>query len=269
MSRILSAVDIASRALRAIGAFPVTESSADGEQLREAMTWLDLIMAETSGTERLFSRMTPTTLPLLITNGTQTYNLYNALGTNLPPDKVQFITDAFVDDAAGNRFEIQIVNREKFEDVAKPATTGTPRWIYIDRTGNPTLQLFPTPDVTDPTVWTLKLVCQTYAPNVAPGGVTGLLPLASVLHDFGQAWQRWLILQLAHDLGSGPIHALPQERITNFLAMAGSAKLRLLAFENRQQETTPPIGEAPSGWLDDDCFDARTFPRDYGNRRGW
>lgn len=267
MSRVLSAVEIATEALGAIGAFPVTETAPDGVQLRKAMTWLDLIMAETSGTERLFSRMTPTTLPLLLTNGTQTYNLYSALGASLPTDRIQYVMDAWVDDGSSNRFEIEIVTREKFEDVAKPATSGPPRWIYIDRTGDPTLHIFPTPATTDPTVWTLKLVCQTYAPNVAPGGVTGLLPLASVLHDFGQAWQRWLILQLAHDLGAGPIWKLPEQSLTRFGAMAAAAKLRLLAFENRQHENTPPIGEAPGGWLDDDCSDVRTFPSDYGNRR--
>jgi len=273
LSRVLTANDICSRALRAIGSFPITESAPDGEALREAMTWLDMIMGETSGTERLFSRITPSTLPLTITNGTSSYVLYTALGVNLPTDKLQYITDCWMEDASGNRYEIEIVTREKFEDVAKPTTTGPPRWVWIDRRANsvtgPTLHIYPTPDVTDPQTWTLQLVGQTYAPNVAPSGVTGTLPISSVAHDFGQAWQRWLVLQLSHDLGAGPIFKLQEPSLTRFAGMAAAAKLRLLAFENREHENTPPIADAPGGWLDDDWLDERVSSRDYGNRRIW
>jgi hypothetical protein len=76
--------------------------------------------------------------------------------------------------------------------------------IYIDRLPTaPKLRIYRTPATTDTTTWTLKLVVQTYAPNVAPGGVTGTSPSGSVLHGFRLAWQRWLILQLSVDLGGG------------------------------------------------------------------
>lgn len=243
MSRVLAASEICARSLRAIGAFPVTESSADGEQLREAMHWLDLILAETVGTDRIFSRVYPTTLPLTITNGTQSYNLFNSLGTALPPDKLLYITGAWIEDAAGNRYEVEVVGRETFEDVPDLAETGKPCRLTVDRTENPTLRIFPTPASTDSETWTLKLVGQQYAPNVAPGGVTGTIPSGSALHQFGQAWQRWMVLQLAHDLGSGPIFKIAETSLTRFQKQADDARGRLDGFENAEHETGAPVCE--------------------------
>ncbi len=267
MSRVLTANDVCCRSLRAISAFPVTESAPDGEQLREAMTWLDMILADVAGTERMFSRI-PGTLSIALVNGTSSYDLYVTLGSALPPDRIQFVTDAYAEDSAGNRRPIEIVNREKIENVDKPTQTGAPRWIYIDRLATPTLRTFPTRATTDTTTDILKLVVQQYAPDVAPGGVTGAKPSGSVLHEFGVAWQRWMVAQLAHDLGSGPIHKLPETSLKRFGAMAAESKTRLLARENREQETTPPICDAPGGWLDCDDGDWRTSNHgtDYGNR---
>lgn len=59
MSRTMSAKDICSAALRAIGHFPVTEGAPDGEQLREAMSWLDRIRRYRPRIR--FSRSCPTT----------------------------------------------------------------------------------------------------------------------------------------------------------------------------------------------------------------
>lgn len=243
MSRIFTAKDICERSLRLIGAFPVTESAPDGEQLREAMTWLDLIMAQVVGTERMFSRV-PSTMSMTITNGTQDYILYTALGSELPTDRIQFVVSARVDDDLGNRSAVEIVNREKFENVADSDANGDIEWIYIDRTTSPTLSIRRVPAITDPRTYTLKLVGQRFAPNVAPGGITGTQPSGSVLHDFGQAWQRFLIFQLAHDLGTGAIHKLPESSLTRFAGVAVQAKQALDAFENREHQTTPPICES-------------------------
>lgn len=249
MSRVLSAKDICERSLRAIGEFPVTESAPDGEKLREAMTWLDLIMGETVGTMRMFSRI-DSTLSFTIENGTQSYDLFSTLGEDLPTDRIQYVVHAYLEDGDGNRSDIEIVNREKFESVSDPALTGTPIWIYIDRLASPTLYLYPTPHEDDTTEWTLKLVGQRFAPNVAPAGVTGTQPQSSVLHDMGQAWQRWLVLRLAHDLGMGPVVKLPEPSLTRFQRSAMEAKEALDAFENREHQTTEPIcdGYDPGGY---------------------
>lgn len=242
MSRVLTANDICARALRAIGAFPVTDSAPDGEQLREAMYWLDLLMAETVGVGQMFSRYTDT-LDLPITNGTGSYDFFTSLGSELPTDRIQYIENAWCEDGNGNRWPIEVTTREKFEDVSRSDESGRPVWLHIDRTASPTLRIFPTPATTDTTEYTLKLVCQMYAPNVAPAGVTGTQPSGSVLHDLGQAWQRWLVLRLSLDLGSGPITKLPESSLARFERMAAQAEQALEASENREHETSDPLCE--------------------------
>ena len=328
MSSVLSAVGVCERSLRAIGQFPVTESAADGEQLREAMTWLDLIMAEQAGTTKMWN-LIPQTISFNLTNGTSTYSLNNAFGGNLPLDQIQFPVQAFlltpqgtsvvgfsaslpgtlavgqsVVDLTGaanippgavvaaintaanqitlscpstvaagdvlqfntsstqvstgtvggtgliagtpmyHRRNVPLVTRDIFKEVHNPAEFGHPRMFFIDRLPAPTLQIFPTPVATDNGLYIFQLDVQTYAPNVAPAGVTGTQPQGSVQHNFRQAWQRWLVVQLAHDLGSGPITKLPESSLNRFGKMASTAKEALLAYENREFEDTPPVGDA-------------------------
>lgn len=243
MSQVLTAKQIASTALRAIGAYPVTESAPDGEQLREAMSWLDLILAQESGVETLFF-LIPATISFVVTNGTQDYDLSVALGGDLPLDQIQFPVRAWLQDASGDRRPIEIATREKFKTVCEPAETGEPCMIYIDHlTTVPKLSIYPTPAVEDTNTYTILLDVQTYSPNVAPAGVAGRQPSASALHNFRQAWQRWMVCQLSHDLGSGPIFKIGEASLNRFAKMAGDAKTALLAFENREHDTEEPVCE--------------------------
>lgn len=254
MSQVLTANQICERALRAIGAFPVTDPTADGEQVREAMFWLDLNMAQLAGSTRLFF-FVQQQLSIVLTNGTTSYNLNNALGANLPIDGVQFPIEAWLQWPANDRKPLPIVTRDIFNSTSNPAETGLPRMIYIDRLPVPTLQIFPTPSVSDANVYTVLLDVQTYAPNVAPAGVTGTQPSGTALTKFRQAWQRYLIAQLSHDLGSGPIFKLPESSLNRFGKMASSARTELEAFENREHDDLPPIGEPAFGGFDDHDFD--------------
>lgn len=247
MSRVLTATDIAERALGTIGSFPVTESAPDPAHLRRALEWLDMNLSELVGTERMFSRVESGTLSVTITNGTQSYNLYSALGSNAPDEGIEYVVDAFVEDANGNRSLVTVVGEQTFENVSLPAETGPIQWVTIEREENdpdaaPTLRIYPTPATTDSNTYTLKLMVQKFAPNVAPEGVTGEQP-QNVAHRMGQAWQRYLVCQLAHDLGAGPLLKLSEQRLTRLAAMAVTAKGRLLAFENRPHDTEPPISE--------------------------
>jgi hypothetical protein len=238
MSKVFTAKEICERALRNIGAFAITDSAADGEQLREAMIWLDLIQAEAAGTMRLWSQI-PQTVGFALTNGTGTYNLHQSLGAELPPDKVQFPYECWWEDEAGRRSPIDIVTRDVFEQL-EATETGAPTKVHIDRMPTPTARFHPVPAAEDPGVYRIKLVVQTYAPNVAPGGVTGSTPSASVLHQFRQAWQRWLILKLSIDLGGGAIKKINQQSLDNWRKEEEPAKKALEAFENREHENTPP-----------------------------
>jgi hypothetical protein len=250
MSAVLSAVAICERALRAIGAFPITDSAADGEQLREAMTWLDLIMAEEAGSTKLWF-LIPATISLTLTNGTSSYPLNTALGANLPLDQIQFPVEALLQYPDGKTHPLPIVHRDQFQAIEDKAATGPPRLIYIDRLPSPTLTTWPTPPATDPNTWIIQLDVQTYAPNVAPAGATGTQPQGSIQTGFRQAWQRWLVAQLSHDLGAGAIFKIPETSLNRFGKMASLSKTALEAFENREHETVPPVCEPWDGEDDD------------------
>lgn len=272
MSQVMSAAQVCAEALGAIGSYATNDSAADPTHLRRAMTFLDMLLAEKAGTMRVFQRVSAT-LSFNLVNGTQAYNLYTALGAQLPPDRIQFVIDAWMQDQTGRRFPLEIVDRQRFENVAQPSQTGPPQWIYIDRqqppqVASPTLQILPTPATTDANVYTLFLLVQQFAPNLAPGGVSGTQPQAAVLHAFGAAWQRWMVFQLAHDLGSGPIFKIGDASLTRFQQTADRAMVRIEAFENREQETTPPI--CTGAWDDvDDCNFRAARSTDYGNRWPW
>ena len=330
MSAVLSANQICETALRAIGAFPVTESAADGEQLREAMKWLDLILGQNAGGNRLlFLLPAAESVQFTLTNGTESYDLTGALGANAPADGMQFPVAAYLVVPTGNsvlafsapipagvvagqavsdlnsasaippgttvvsinnaanqvtisspstcasghiiqfgspsvaqlattgtvavangragvatfyRRPVDIVTRDHFLNHRHPGdSNGHPRQVYIDRLPDNQLYLYPFPSSTDSNLYILELDVQTYAPNVAPAGVTGTQPQSQVLTKFRQAWQRYLCAQLAHDLGTGPIFKLSEARLNRFGSMASAAKNELEAFENREHDNEPPI----------------------------
>lgn len=240
MSRTYTAREICARALRQIGAFPITENAPDGEQLREALIWLDLIMAERAGVGRLFWQI-PDTLTLTLQNEVQDYLLSATLGAELPVDGIQFPVQAFLEDGAGNRSPLPIVTRETFRHVFKSDQLGVPAMIYIDRLPSPTLSVFPILPPTNPVPYVIKLDVQTYAPNVAPSGVSGTRPDGSALTSFRQAWQRYLVYRLSFDLGSGPIHKLPAGSLNVFKQEIREAEDALTAWENQQHDTEDPV----------------------------
>lgn len=242
MSRSLFGREICERALRLVGQFPITESAPDGEHLREALFWLDLILAEIAGTHRVFF-LVPTTKSLFLVAGEQSYNLSSTLGDEYPTDGIQFPVDAWIEDSGANRAPIQLVTRQAFESHPKSDESGVPVEAYIDRLASPTLHTFPTLPSTATETYTIKLVVQTFAPNVAPSGVSGTRPQGTALHGFRQAWQRYLIYRLARDLGSGAIIKLPDASLKRYQEEGERAERPLLAFENREHDTEEPIVE--------------------------
>lgn len=258
MTRLLNATDICTRALRMIGAFPTSESAPEGEDLQEALNWLDLIMGEMAGTAYLFS-FVPATIFVPIVNGAAVLPVpinNSLMGT------VAFPTEAFLVRPGGFCDAVTIVTRETFESVSAQAAIGQPRWVFVDRTPDPVIQLFPAIDAADPGVYQLGLVVQTEPPDVTPKGVANSQP-TSTGHGFRAAWQRMLIYRLAADIGRGPVRTLPQGRLNDFRKEADIAFARLEVFD-RQHDNEPPIAASY------DIGDLREgFPRDYDRRLTW
>jgi hypothetical protein len=226
-----SAYRIAEKALRKIGAFPITDSAADALEMREALDWLTIIMAELAGRDRVFW-LVPATLSIPLTATVASYDIQATMGTDYPDLGVQFPIEAFIQDDAGNRYAVEIVQRSVFEHFTNRDKTGPIEAIYIDRLYPPTLYTFPTLADTSKS-WTVELTVQTFAPDFQ-----GNTDRATGLRS---AWQMWCIYTLSKCLGDGSITRVPNEELIGFERLAMQSYRQLWAYEQREHDSMPPV----------------------------
>ncbi len=233
MSKLWKASGICERSLRKIGAFSVNDTAADPEELSEALYWLDLAVAELAGTEQC-QWLIPTTLSIALTANTPSYDLSTALGTGNPTDGVLFPIEAWIRDSSGNDTPIDIIRRRDFEDIEDKDKSGVTDRIYIDRLNDDqNIYVYP---VVDETGYSIRLLCQTYAPNLLGGTPS---EGGNVRHGFSTEWQRFLILQNAADIGSGPVRRLPASEIADIRQQAEMSRSRLMTYSNREKVSQP------------------------------
>jgi hypothetical protein len=224
---------ICEKALRKIGAFPINDTAADPEHLDEALDWLDLNLAQVSGTGRAFW-LVPSTLPLPLTAETAEYDLLDVLATNAPDDGIQSVVSAVLDDGNGNRTPLTLIGRAEFEEIAVPATTGTPDRVYVDRLNNPTLTTYPVLGA-GITGYTIQLVVQTFSKDFA-SHKTG-----NTATGLRETYQKWCIYDLAASLGDGSIIKLPERELAGIRSVAKDAFDKLDAFDNRENSAASRI----------------------------
>lgn len=233
MSKLWKASGICERALRKIGAFSVNDTAADPEELSEALYWLDLAVAELAGTEQC-QWLIPTTLSIALSANTASYDLSAALGMANPTDGVLFPIEAWIRDSSGNDTPIDIIRRRDFEDIEDKDKAGVTDRIYIDRLNeDQNVFVYPVPAVTG---YSIRLLCQTYAANMLSGSPEGG---GNIAHGFSAEWQRWLILQNAADIGSGPVRRLPPGEINDIRQQAAISRSALMAYSNREKVSQP------------------------------
>lgn len=233
MSKLWKASGIAERALRKIGAMSINDTAADHEELSEALYWMDLAVAEFAGSERC-QWLIPATLSKALSADTASYDLSDFLGTSNPTDGVLFPVSAWIRNSSGEDAEIQILRRTEYEAITDKDQSGEPCSIYIDRlNADQNLYVWPVPS--DAT-YTLRLVCQTYAPNLLSGTPN---EGGNVAHGFSAEWQRWLVLQTAADIGSGPVRRLPSQEVSDMRQQAEISRSRLLTYSNTEKPSQP------------------------------
>jgi hypothetical protein len=242
MTAFLSARQVCETALRKIGAFPINDTAARPEHLKEAMRWLALRLDHIAGSRRREWLISPTlTVPLNVANQ-KTYELSTQVGGSWPRQGFEHIIVAFIEDQYGNRWPVEVVDREKFEDVCKTTESGEPAWIYLDRLTNrdlsPEVSVWPVPTIT---TYVLKIIMQMNAPDIMPSGVSGDDIDGALAHGLRRTWQLWAVMQLSADLGSGPIRQIPGEYLERFERQAKAAYDDLDGYEDRERVTGPPI----------------------------
>ena len=233
MSKLWKASGICERSLRKIGAFSINDSAADPEELHEALFWLDLAVAELAGTERCHW-LIPATLTITLSADTASYDLSTAIGSDYPTDGVIFPIEAWLRDDDDNDTPLEIIRRRDYEDISDKADSGSPDRIYIDRlNADQNLFVYPVPSAAGEFI---RLVCQSYAANLTCGTPD---QGGNDAHGFSAAWQRWMILQNAADIGSGPVRRLPSSEVNDMRQQAEGARARLMAYSNREKTSQP------------------------------
>src|SRR5574340_1029074 len=89
MSGKLTVAAMATKALDMIGAYSVRMVAPDPEELRRAVEWMELMVAEDAGTERKFF-LTPATTTSTLTADTASYTLSTLMGTSYPSTGILF-----------------------------------------------------------------------------------------------------------------------------------------------------------------------------------
>lgn len=233
MSSLLNAKAICERALRLIGAYSLVDSQADAEEMAEALHWLDLILAELSGTHRIYW-LVPATVAVPLVAGQGTYDVLNACTPTLP-NGMEFPIEAWREDSSGNRTPVQMVSHRDFNAIEP--TAGLPTAIHIDRLTGPTMRLNRVPGAElEPNTQFIKLVVQTYAGTFS--GTNGVKETG-----LRAAWQKWAIYELSSNIGAGPVRRVSATEIADFRKVAAASLTALLGYENQQHLSQPQLTE--------------------------
>lgn len=221
--RLPSARTIAERALRKIGAFPITETAADGEELDEALFYLDFIIRAMGGAEMLqWLIQRPFVLPLEANKAT--YDMSADFVGILPADGIQYPIGAFFRRGQSD-WSAEWLRRTDYDAIPTKARTGSPAQLFLDRREPGHLSVYPVPG--DDT-WELHLTAMVYAPDQQQdaGNVPSGMP---------EAWTLWMVTTLAAEIGDGPVRRLPLAEIRDWREVSEGLRHRLLAHHNRQR----------------------------------
>lgn len=235
MPALLTVRQICEAALQEIGSYSLIDQGADPDEMARAGFWLDMIVGHMTGTGRRLWLTTDTiSIPLAADKAVYTQAELNAASSNWPILGLQFPNHATVT-FGGRNSDCEIINRARFDDIGDPALGGAPCFIYIDRTGDPKLRLWPVPATAD---YTLNLTGQTFhktllSDTTAPQS----LQIASGLKE---PWNLWAVTALAARLGDGPVRKLGDGTVRRKQAIADRLLEDLEAFENMEHDDEFP-----------------------------
>ncbi len=229
MSNLMSARELCVEALSVIGSYTINDDAPDEHHVARALTWLDLALAELGGQEtRLW--LVNQAVPIALTVDQASYNLPSSMGAGAPSSGFHFGIRATLSDGAGNRMPIKIVRREEFDNLSRPAASGLPQIIYIDRALDVTMQIYP---VIATAGYSINLTFQEFATDVTK------TRRSNIPHGLRVTWQLYMIYELASHLGAGVIRRLPQSELKEIKDTAEKRKMKLEAFDQNEFESDP------------------------------
>lgn len=222
MAKLFTSAEICDHALRQIGSFSVYDTGSDPQSFAVTLERLDMLIAEMTGTTKLWF-FTPQTQRIALEEGESEYEL-----SNLLDDPLEFIQHVFLVRGEDQTPLVQ-VRRDEYDGwIDDPLTGGEPEVVYIERKDNPSLFVLPVPQDGDE----LLIMGQKYSDDVTTDH-------GNVPHGFPTAWQRALIMQLAADIGAGPVTRIPDNELDRLEKGAARSFRRLDAYNNRENVRRP------------------------------
>lgn len=237
------ATQLAAMALRLIGATSVEDEGAPREWLQTALDWLDVEVRHLAGTSRALW-LVQRTIDLPLSADSANYSLVpvnlsaeknlilqgaqggTALRLNEVPDEgIQFPIRASVYDSRADEIReepVKIYRRWEFDEIQNKSASGIPRGIFIDRSIEPVMTVYPVP-ADDYSV--IRLTFQSFAAAVEKLGQQRAAALRT-------AWDSWAIHATAVRLGSGAIKVLPANRLIFLKGERDTLRDELRSFEN-------------------------------------
>jgi hypothetical protein len=236
MSRIFTVRQIVERALRKIGAYSIREQGADGEEVTEALMWLDMIVADRFSQQRTHM-VVPSTVTMALTTGVDAYVLDQVLGT-AAGDGVEYVANiALVMNSGGGndpaRQKIEMVSRDVWEGRPTSGQTSQPCMALVDRNVPVTLRIAPKPQFVAPATWSLELVIQQIPMDFTLANEERAMRMRS-------CFNLWVVKALAAEIGDGPVRRLPSEETDRWKKEADTHWADLLAMDMQENTSAPP-----------------------------
>lgn len=232
----LTVREICERALRKIGAFPMSEDSADPELMFEAGYWLDMLVGHVSGQRRRTYFFTQP-IEISLSADTRSYDIANSATDGTYPNAgLLYPVAAWVTNDSGDKYDVEIISKREFDEFGDPDQSGRPTHCYIDRVIDKTVYIWPVPATDD---FTLNITAQRFSNDLTlkkRRDQAMMQPERSM--DLTPTWNLWATTALAATLGAGPIRRLPDGEVRSMQQAAQELLNDLDGFEDQEHGDT-------------------------------
>src|SRR5574337_433999 len=224
MPLLFSARTVAERALRKIGSYSINDTGADPEELREALFWLDMIVAELAGTQKLFW-LVQNEIAITLDATTASYDVEAEMGANAPDNGILSFSHAVLRDSSGNDSPLEMLSRSEYEAIPDKDESGLPWGVYIDHLDPITMKVLGVPTVTG---YSIVLTTVSYPPDMT-------LRVGGQSTGFASEWNSFLVTATAAAAGDGPVRRLNVGEIDRWKKQAETSRLNIMGFANRER----------------------------------
>lgn len=225
-SRTYTSSEIAELAMRKSQVLGSYDTAATEQQTSVALKFLDLIMAEFISTEEL-QQFTAIGQTLSLATDTASY-------VAAFTDELDYVHEVSLRSSSGLDTPLKMLNRQEYDEIEDKTKGGLPRSVYIPNDGTNTYIFYPVPTSTH--------AGKTVVSNGQKFGTNQ--SKSDAAHGLPASFQRYLVHQLACDVGDGPLINADSKSYKRWARTADRAKDRILGAANKANTSRPRFVQA-------------------------